>query len=90
MKITTNSILVFFGLIGLMLVACLPVTMLTSPLFRPAQSTPDTFATLQVVVSQTMSAMTQQAPTQTSVSATATPLPPPVHASSYSDGCFVL
>ena len=77
MKITTNSILVFFGLIGLMLVACLPVTMLTSPLFRPAQSTPDTFATLQVVVSQTMSAMTQQAPTQTSVSATATPLPPP-------------
>src|SRR6185503_15068439 len=51
-------------------------TMLTSPLFRPAQSTPDTFATLQVVVSQTMSAMTQQAPTQTSVPATATPLPP--------------
>lgn len=76
MKITTNSILVFFGLIGLMLVACLPVTMLTSPMFRQPQSTPDTFATLQVVVSQTMSAMTQQAPTQTSVPATATPLPP--------------
>ena len=76
MKITTNSILVFFGLIGLLLVACLPITMLTSPLFRPAQSTPDTFATLQVVVSQTMSAMTQQAPTHTSVPATATPLPP--------------
>jgi hypothetical protein len=76
MKITTNSILVSFALMGLLMVACLPVTMLTAPLFRPSQSTPDTFATLQVVVSQTMNAMTQQAPTQTSIPATATPLPP--------------
>ena len=76
MKITTNSILILFGLIGLLMVACLPVTMLTSPLFRPPHSTPDTFATLQVVVSQTMSAMTQQSTTQTAIPATATPLPP--------------
>jgi hypothetical protein len=74
MKITTNSILILFGLIGLLMVACLPVAMLTSPLFRPSQPTPDSFATLQVIVTQTTSAMTQQAPT--SVPMTATPLPP--------------
>ena len=76
MKITTNSLLILFGLIGLLMLACLPVAMLTSPLFRPSPPTPDSFATLQVVVSQTMSAMTQQAPTQTAFPATATPLPP--------------
>lgn len=76
MKITTNSILIMLGLIGLLMVACLPVAMLTSPLFRPAQPTPDTFATLQVVVSQTVSAMTQTAPTQTPIPVTATPVPP--------------
>jgi hypothetical protein len=76
MKITTNSILVLFGLIALMLVACLPVAMIAGPLFRAPQPTPDTFATLQVVVSQTMGAMTQNAPTQTAIPATATPLPP--------------
>jgi len=76
MKITTNSILILFGLIALMLVACLPVAMLTSPLFRPATPTPDTFGTLQVIVTQTVGAMTQNAPTQTAVPATATPLPP--------------
>ena len=76
MKITTNSILILFGLIALMLVACLPVAMLTSPLFRPATPTPDTFGTLQAIVTQTMSAMTQNAPTQTAVPASATPLPP--------------
>jgi len=67
MKITTNSILILFGLIALMLVACLPVAMLTSPLFRPATPTPDTFGTLQVIVTQTVGAMTQNAPTQTAV-----------------------
>ena len=75
MKITTNSILILFGLIALLLVACVPVALLASPLFRPAQPTPDSFATLQVVVSQTISAMTQNAPTQTAIPATATPIP---------------
>lgn len=75
MKITTNSILILFGLIALMLVACVPVAMLASPLFRLAQPTADSFATLQVVVSQTMSAMTQNAPTQTAIPPTATPIP---------------
>ena len=76
MKITTNSILVLFGIIALLLVACLPVAMIAGPLLRAPQSTPDSFATLQVIVSQTMSAMTQNAPTQTAVPPTATPLPP--------------
>lgn len=71
MKITTNSILVLFGLIGLLMVACLPVAMLTSPFFRPSQPTPNSFATLQAIVTQTMMAM----PTQTPIPATVTPIP---------------
>lgn len=72
MKITTNSILILFGLIALVMVACLPVAMLTSPLFRPLQPTPDSFATVQAIVTQTMLAI----PTRTSIPATATPLLP--------------
>ena len=77
MKITTNSILILFGLIGVLMVACLPVAMLTSPLFRPAQPTPDSFATIQVIVTQTVNAMTQNAPTPTvtPIPATSTPVP---------------
>jgi hypothetical protein len=74
MKITTNSILVLFGLIALLLVACLPVAMIAGPLFRAPQPAPDSFATVQAIVTQTMIAMTQNAPT--SVPPTATPLPP--------------
>ena len=76
MKITTNSILILFGLIALLMVACLPVAMLTSPLFRPTQPTPDSFATIQAIVTQTIIAMTQNAPTTTAIPATVTPVPP--------------
>src|SRR4030095_1044810 len=76
MKITTNTILILFGIIGLAMVACLPVAMLTSPLFRPTPSTPiDPFATAQAAVTQTAIVLTQNAPIPTSIAATATPIP---------------
>ena len=72
MKSSTQITLIFLGTVILALVVCLPVTMLTMPLLRSDQtSTPDTFATIQAMVTQTVAAQTQNAPTQT-------PLPPTV------------
>lgn len=77
MKQTYSSILILFGIIAFEIMACFPVTMLALPLVRHDQSaTDDPAATLQVIVAQTMQAMTQNAPTPTSVPPTATPLPP--------------
>jgi hypothetical protein len=77
MKLTTLSILIFFGILFLGLMACFPVTLLTLPLIGPMQgTTPDTAATIQAIVSQTSIALTQTAPTQTPVPPTATSLPP--------------
>lgn len=76
MKITTNKILILFGIIALAIMACLPVTIFAMPLIRQDQpSQDDTAATLQAIVSQTMVALTQSAPTQTPIPASATPLP---------------
>ena len=76
MKITTNSILVLFGIIALMMVACLPIAVLAAPLLRQEQSAPvDSAATLQAMVTQTIVAMTLNAPTQTPIPATVTPVP---------------
>ena len=84
MKVTTNKILILFGIIALALMACLPVSILAMPLFRQGQpSQPDSAATLQAIVSQTMVAMTQNAqnapsPTPTlsiNIPATSTPVP---------------
>ena len=76
MKITTNTILIAFGLIALAMLAGLPIAVLAAPRLYPSQPTPDSFATVQAIVQQTTIAMTQNAPTQTSVPATSTPLPP--------------
>jgi hypothetical protein len=77
MKQTYFSTLILFGIIAFGIMACFPMTMLTLPLLR-SDRTPadDPAATLQVIVAQTMQAMTQNAPTPTSVPPTATPLPP--------------
>ncbi len=76
MKITTNTILISFGVIGLTLVACLPIVVFASPLLQREQPAPiDSAATLQIMATQTIAAMTQNAPTQTSVPPTNTPLP---------------
>lgn len=70
MKLTTNSILIVFGIIALAIMACFPMTLIAMPLLQPAQpDVPDSMATIQAVVTQTMAA----APT--SIPATATPMP---------------
>ncbi|HEX9332666.1 MAG TPA: NBR1-Ig-like domain-containing protein [Anaerolineales bacterium] len=76
MKINTNSILILFGIVAFAIMACFPVTFMAMPLLQPAQhNSLDTAATVQAVVTQTMYAMTQNAPTSTPVLATATPVP---------------
>ena len=78
MKITTNQILIFFGIIAFAIMACLPISIFAMPLIGPSQpSQADYAATLQVVVQQTMAAQTQNAPqpTPTLYIPTATPVP---------------
>ncbi len=76
MKLTTNSNLVLIGIIALMIMACFPVTLMAMPLLQPGQpDTVDTSATVQAIVTQTVFALTQNAPTQTPVPATATAVP---------------
>jgi hypothetical protein len=82
MKLTTNSILIVFGIIAFLIMACFPVTLIAMPLLQPAQpNSVDSFATIQALVTQTVSAATQNAPTAipvtaTPVPATSTPIPP--------------
>ncbi len=74
MKLTTNSILILFGIIAFAIMACFPVTLMAMPLWQPNQ--PDSnnaSATVQAIVTQTMAAITQNAPT--AIPATATPIP---------------
>ena len=92
MELSSKSILIIFGVLALAFVACLPVTFLTAPLLsRQPDKVPDAQATVQAIVSQTMIAITQSAPTQTPVPPTVTPVPvtntalPPATAVSYCD-----
>jgi hypothetical protein len=74
MKLTTNSILVFFGIIALAIMACFPVTLIAIPLLQPAKpNSVDSIATIQAIVTQTVVAATQNAPT--AIPVTATPFP---------------
>jgi hypothetical protein len=74
MKLTTNSILIIFGIIAFAIMACFPVTLIAVPLLHPAQpNSVDSMATIQAIVTQTMYAATQNAPT--AIPATATPVP---------------
>jgi hypothetical protein len=77
MKLTTNTILILFGILALMMLACVPLTLVTLPLItvKPAP-TSDAVATLQSVISQTSVAMTSIAPTQTPLPPTPTVVPP--------------
>ena len=82
MKLTTNSILILFGMLAFAIMACFPVTLMAVPLLQPGQpNSEDAAATIQAVVTQTLVAMTQNAPTSlpataTPVPATSTPVPP--------------
>lgn len=74
MRFTTNSLLIIFGILVFGVMACFPITMLAMPLFESTPPAPvDSLATVQAIVTQTVAAMTQNAPTPTS---TVTPLPP--------------
>jgi hypothetical protein len=75
MKVNTNSILILFSILGFLIIACFPVTLMALPLLQPARSdSGKAQATVQAIVTQTMYAMTQNAPT--AIPATATPVPP--------------
>ena len=57
MKSSTQITLIVIGAVILALVACLPITLLTFPLIqRNQEPTPDTFATIQAIVTQTIAA----------------------------------
>jgi hypothetical protein len=74
MKLTTNSILIVFGIIAFAIMACFPVTLIAMPLLQPARpNSVDSIATVQAIATQTMAAATQNAPT--AIPATATPVP---------------
>ena len=81
MKSSTQITFIVLASIVLALVACLPITMLSLPLLRSDQApTPDTFATVQALVTQTVAAQTQYAPTQTPIPPTPIPTSTPVPA----------
>ena len=83
MKLSTNTMIAFFGTLILGMLALITVGILAVPILRAEQPKPvDTQATLQAMVTQTVFAMTQNAPTQTpppptltAVPATNTPVP---------------
>ena len=78
MKITTDQILIFFGIIAFAIMACLPISIFAMPLIGPNQPPVDnSAATLQVMVAQTMAAQTQNAvsPTPTLFISSPTPVP---------------
>jgi len=75
MERSTRSILIVFGILALAIMACLPVTFLTLPLLEARPAEPDTFATVQAMVTQTVIALTQTAPTATPIPPTVTPIP---------------
>jgi len=78
MKSSTQITLIVLAAIVMALLACLPLTMLTLPLVGSNQDpTPDTFATIQAMVTQTVAAQTQTAPTQTPVAPTSIPATSP-------------
>jgi hypothetical protein len=81
MKITTNQILIFFGIVTFTIMACLPITIFAMPLVGPSRpSQVDYASTLEVVVAQTMAAAPSPTPTlyipnSTRVAPTRTPVP---------------
>ncbi len=76
MKLSTNTIIAFFGTLILGMLALISVGILAMPIFQADQPEPvDTQATLQAMVTQTVFALTQTAPTQTPPPPTLTVVP---------------
>ncbi|MBL8101574.1 MAG: hypothetical protein JNM02_03510 [Anaerolineales bacterium] len=76
MKLTTNTIIIIFGTLILGLLALIPISVLAMPLLQAGQPEPvDPQATVQAMVTQTMFAVTLNAPTQTPLPPTLTAVP---------------
>lgn len=75
MKFTTNNIIIIFGSLILCMLALIPISVLAMPLLEANRNESEPQATVQAMVTQTVVAMTLNAPTQTPVPATATPVP---------------
>lgn len=70
MKLTTNNIMIIFGILALCVLAMFPISVFAMPMLQSNRTQPDTQATVQAMVTQTVIALTFNAPTQT-------PPPPP-------------
>ena len=68
MKLSTNTILIIFGILALGMMAIFPISLVAAQVLKPKPAE-DPQATVQAMVTQTMLALTLNAPTQT-------PLPP--------------
>jgi hypothetical protein len=68
MKLSTNTILIIFGILALGMMAMFPISLVAAQVLSPHPVT-DPQATVQAMVTQTMLALTLNAPTQT-------PIPP--------------
>ena len=68
MKLSTNTILIIFGILALGMMAIFPISFVAAQVLNSQQDA-DPAATVQAMVTQTMLALTLNAPTQT-------PLPP--------------
>lgn len=75
MKFTTNNIIIIFGSLILCMLAIIPISVFAMPLLESDRTESDPQATLQAMVTQTVVALTLQAPTQTPPPPTATPVP---------------
>ncbi len=64
MKISTNTILIVFGILAIGMMAIFPLTLVAAQVLGPSPEK-NTQATVQAMVTQTMLAMTLNAPTQT-------------------------
>ena len=79
MKLSTNTILIIFGIMALGILALIPIGVFAMPLITSSQSqSVDVQATVQAMVTQTVIAMTQNAPTQTPVPTIIPPTNTPV------------
>jgi len=74
MKLTTNNIIIIFGILAPCVIALFPISVLAMPLLR-SENQPNPEATVQALVTQTVISMTLNAPTQTPLPATATVAP---------------
>lgn len=75
MKLTTNTIIIIFGILALCVLALFPISVFAMPILQGRQNQVDPQATIQAMVTQTTIALMLNAPTQTPPPPTATAIP---------------